>query len=366
MALIGVDARALAGDGAGRSRIMREVLPRMVELLDGDSLVLYGAPGDPFPDLPDGAWEFSIVKRLWHVAVGLRATAACDVLFSANTYISPLFARIPSATIVCDLVAFERFEDAHPRARINERITLPLAVHRCGRLFCISDSTALDLISHFPSAAAKVQVTPLAASERFSQAPPDSLVEKLVRNRELPPQFVLAVGTIEPRKNIVRLIDAHNRLPTELRGRHPLVIAGQRGWVPGPFDAAAASAKGPIHVLGYVSDAELNVLYRRCSVFCYPSLYEGFGLPVLEAMTAGAAVITSNVSSLPEVAGGAARLVDPTDVGAIEAALRSLLSDPDARAEHRRRGKLQAARFSWWTTAQRILDGLRSLAAKRR
>jgi alpha-1,3-rhamnosyl/mannosyltransferase len=270
---------------------------------------------------------------------------------------------MPTATLVCDLVAFEQFRHAHRRARINERITLPLAVRRCSRLFCISERTADDLTARFPAAAAKIRITPLAASDCFSQPPSNELSADVARRQALPSEFVLAVGTIEPRKNIVRLIEAHDRLEPELRERFPLVLAGQRGWAPGPFDAAVAHAKSPVRVLGYVTDEELNVLYRRCTLFCYPSLHEGFGLPVLEAMTAGAPVITSTSSSLPEVAGNAARLVDPRDVGSIERALRSLLTSADERRHYQRRGPLRAKHFSWAITAQTVLDELRALGS---
>ena len=139
----------------------------MIEQLEDQSLILYGGADDPVPDLPAGAWRFVRLRRAWHVAAALRAAQSCDVLFSANTYISPLFATTPSATLVCDLVTFEQFRHAHRRARINERLTLPLAIRRCSRLFCISESTASDLVRHFPAAGEKAPVTPLDASYSF-------------------------------------------------------------------------------------------------------------------------------------------------------------------------------------------------------
>jgi glycosyltransferase involved in cell wall biosynthesis len=363
---IGVDARALTADGAGRGRILKEVLPLMIEELDGDSLVLYGAGDDPVPDLPPGRWRFVRLSRLWHLGVAWHASAACDVLFSANTYIAPLFASTPSASLVCDLVAFEQFRHAHRRARLNERLTLPLATRRCDRLFCISQSTADDLITRFPGARGKVRITPLAASQTFLHEPAKRLTAAAQRRLDLPPSFVLAVGTIEPRKNLVRLIEAHDRLPTELRERFPLLIVGDRGWGHRPFDAAASRAKGPLRLLGRVTDDDLNVLYRRCTVFCYPSLYEGFGLPVLEALGAGAAVITSTAASLPEVAGDAAVLVEPTDTAVIATALSSLLTDDGLRASYQSKAALQARRFSWSETARVLLHELRCLALQRR
>ena len=149
---------------------------------------------------------------------------------------------------------------------------------------------------------------------------------------------MLAVGTLEPRKNLPRLVEAYRRLGGELAERHQLVVVGARGWQTGETLSALRSLGERCTMLGYVSDAALAELYRRCAVFCYPSLGEGFGLPVLEAMAAGAAVLTSNVSSLPEVGGEAVEYADPLDVESIAAGLERVLSDEPHRAELGRPG----------------------------
>ena len=174
---------------------------------------------------------------------------------------------------------------------------------------------------------------------------------------------MLAAGTLEPRKNLLRLIRAHAALPPELGRAHPLLIVGPRGWEEEEIMGAAAGGEN-VRLAGFVPDADLAGLYAGCSVFCYPSLYEGFGLPVLEAMAAGAAVLTSNVSSLPEVGGDAVAYVDPRDETAIARALEVLLQSPDERARLAERARRRAAEFSWERVAEAILDELGRAASR--
>ena len=177
------------------------------------------------------------------------------------------------------------------------------------------------------------------------------------------PGFVLAVGTLEPRKNLPRLVAAYRMLEEELQRRHPLVVVGALGWETGETLAALHSLGERCAMLGYVSDAALAELYRRCAVFCYPSLGEGFGLPVLEAMAAGAAVLTANVSSLPEVGGDAVEYADPCSVASIAAGLRGLLGDEPRRTELSRRARERAGEFSWARFAREVLAVLAHAAA---
>ncbi len=175
--------------------------------------------------------------------------------------------------------------------------------------------------------------------------------------------FVLAVGTLEPRKNLPRLVAAYTKLDSDLQERHPLVVVGALGWETGETLDALRSLGPRCTMLGYVSDAALAELYRRCAVFCYPSLGEGFGLPVLEAMAAGAAVLTSNVSSLPEVGGEAVDYVDPHSTASIESGLQRMLGDEPHRAELARAAKLRAAEFSWARFAEIVLETLSHASA---
>ena len=173
--------------------------------------------------------------------------------------------------------------------------------------------------------------------------------------------FVLAAGTLEPRKNLVRLMDAFAALQPELIETHELVLVGPRGWETSEIFDRAHALRTSVRVLGHVSDEDLAALYHLCDVFGYPSLYEGFGLPVLEAMSAGAAVLTSNVSSLPEVGGDAVAYVDPREVDSIRAGLEQLLISPHERARLGKLARRRAPLFSWSRTAGEMLAGLTAL-----
>ena len=198
---------------------------------------------------------------------------------------------------------------------------------------------------------------PLAAGDRFADPPDASQIRVAARQRGVEGGFVLAAGTLEPRKNLVRLIEAHGRLPEGLAAAYPLLVVGPTGWDQEEI-AAAADREGSVLLAGFVSEEELAALYAGCTVFCYPSLYEGFGLPVLEAMQAGAPTITSNVSSLPEVGGDAVAYVEPRDVDSIRSALERLLTAPEERNELAERGRARARAFSWDRTAAGILEQL--------
>ena len=260
--------------------------------------------------------------------------------------------RVPAVTIVYDLLTFEPGMGTDRRSMVIERLTLRAAVQRSRALVCISQATAGALLARFPQVADKVVVAPLGVSPTLSAVPQGEL-------QDLPaPGFVLAVGTLEPRKNLPRLVDAYAALPRELQAAHPLVVVGARGWRTGPTLAALRSLGERCLTLGHVSDGALAELYRRCAVFCYPSLGEGFGLPVLEAMAAGAAVVTSSVSSLPEVGGDAVEYVDPSSVESIMRGLERVLSSPRRRAELGELARVRAQRFSWEETASKVLEAL--------
>jgi glycosyltransferase involved in cell wall biosynthesis len=337
---IGIDARAAAEVPAGRGRFVRELLTALAARDDDRRYVLYARR--PWGEL-DERFRWRLVGTgdpLWNVRVGLEAHRESDVFFSVNSYLTAWFTRVPTALNVFDLIAWEAPESAQRRAARIERATIRPALRRARHVFVNSQSTLDDLRRRFPAAAERASVVPLAA---FDREPAE------VRSRYgLDRPFVLSTGTLEPRKNLLRLIEA---LPNGAL----LVVVGPRGW---EDERIVQQADDRVRFLGNVSDEELAGLYRLCTVFCYPSLYEGFGLPVLEALQAGAPVVTSNVSSLPEVAGDAARYVDPRNVAQIREALAELLGSEEARETLHKRGRAQAARFSWDRTAEEILAQL--------
>jgi glycosyltransferase involved in cell wall biosynthesis len=357
---IGVDARAAAEVPAGRGRFVREMLRALAALDHPHRLRLYARRAWPANLDERFAWsEIDARDPWWHVRAAARATRECDVFLSTNSYLTTILLGVPAVTVVYDLVTFDRAMKPNRRSVAIERLTLGLAVRRSRALLAISQSTADELVSRFPRARAGVRVVPLAAAP----APAEPLSQS--ESATLPPPgFVLAVGTLEPRKNLPRLVAAYAALPELLQRAHPLVVVGARGWQEGETLDALRSLGQRAHVLGHVSDGALAELYRRCTAFCYPSLGEGFGLPVLEAMSAGAPVITSNLSSLPEVSAGAALLVDPRDTSAISAGLTRVLEDPGLRRRMATDGIARAAEYSWERTARETLALLSEAAAR--
>jgi glycosyltransferase involved in cell wall biosynthesis len=356
--VIGVDARAAAEVPAGRGRYVRELL-RALSALEGDErYVLYcRTPAELGLDARFRWEQIGARDPLWHLVTALRATRACDVFWSTNSYLTAWFTRIPTAVVVYDLVAFVEHARAQARAARIERATIVPALRRADALLCISRATERDLLARHPTVRGRTFVTPLAADPLFGAERAD--LDEVRARLGLTRPFVLAAGTLEPRKNLLRLIDAWAGIDS---GGRELVLVGPTGW---DFDAIIRNARArDVRLLGFVSDSDLAALYGLCDAFCYPSLYEGFGLPVLEAMAAGAPVITSSVSSLPEVAGDAALLVDPRDPAAIREALERVLGDPEERARLRLAGPARAARFSWAATAEQTLQVLRTLAAQ--
>lgn len=232
----------------------------------------------------------------------------------------------------------------------------------------ISESSKRDIVELLGVPAERVWVTPLA-SRYAADTQGGSGAMRAVdlgdagTERCAHRPYILFVSTLEPRKNVVRLIKAFNQLKTDRKIDHQLVLVGQKGWQYQPiFEAIAASPwRHHIRHLDYLSDAEVAYCYAQADVFAYPSLYEGFGLPVLEAMTLGCPVVTANTSSLPEVAGNAALLVDPVREDELAAALWRVIDDRALRQSLIDRGYQQSAQFSWTRTAQATLGAYRSL-----
>ncbi len=294
----------------------------------------------------------SDVRRLLFALPVAARRSAADVVHV--TYNAPF--QLTGATVVTVHDVIYRRYPAYfsPRVRLLLNTLLPLSMRRADLVITDSEASRHEIAHYYPAVAEKVRVVPIAAGPVASTPPDVAAAESLTGGRP----FVLAVGTLQPRKNIARLVEAYIRLRQAGVTDARLVVVGQAAWQSSPIQRMAAESPfaGDIIFPGYLDDATVAALYRRCTAFVYPSLYEGFGLPVLEAMACGAPVITSNLSSLPEVAGDAALLVDPHSVEAIGTALAQLIERPELRAELRRRGAQRAAQFSWERTARGVLE----------
>ena len=279
-------------------------------------------------------------------------------LLHGFAYALPLAARLPAVVTVHDLT-FIRFAEAFPKNK--QRYLARITAHSCRRaqaVIAVSQATARDLQELLQTPREKIHVIYSGVDERYRPLPVEQ-IEAYRHRKGWPQRFILMVGTLEPRKNHLGLIEAYARYRRMAREPLPLLIGGGKGWHFGRIfqRVQALGLESNIRFLGFAPWEDLPWLYNAATLFVYPSRYEGFGLPVAEAMRCGTPVITSNVSSLPEVAGDAALTIDPDDPDALAAAIWRVLEESPEELQHMRdRGLKQAARFTWEQTAARTAE----------
>ena len=343
----------------GVSRYILELISHLAKLELGPEVVAYVRDAVVGPDSTGVTFRnapFSVKRppiRIGFEFSGLPVLARRDQLdvFHGPVNTIPFGLGVPTAVTVHDL-AFLLFPEQVTRKRYHYlKQMIRSSVRRADAVLTPSESTRQDVITHFGIDEKLVHVTPLGVDAKFAPASPEE-VQRVRSKFDLELPVVLFVGTIEPRKNLARLIDASAGLQSEIP--HNLVLAGPDGWQMAGIEEAISRYPGPhmLRRIGYVDDADLVGLYTGADVVAIPSIYEGFGLPVLEAMAAGGAVLTSNVSSLPEVAGSAAELVDPGSVDAIGAGLVRVLGNKSRQSELRLAGVARAREFTWRRTAE--------------
>ena len=255
----------------------------------------------------------------------------------------------PVVVTICDMSCFD-CPQFHPAERVQlMQRELPAAIEKADHIIVISNATGEALRKWFNVDATRITTTYLAADSRFRPAAYHTLKPALARIGLEPDGYVLSLGTLEPRKNLTTLFAAYAALPAALRQRYPLAVAGARGWHTHGLLKSARELieRGELRLLGYVADDLVPLLYAGAAAFCYPSRYEGFGLPVLEAMASGVPVITSNATSLPEVVGDAGLMVCPDDVDGLREYLQQLLEDQTYAHQLGQRGLFRSRLFSW-------------------
>ena len=247
--------------------------------------------------------------------------------------------------------------ELHPEGNRRADENLAALARRAHRVIAVSECTRRDAVRVLSIAPEKIDVIHSGVAESFFHVE-EAAVEAVRARYSLLKPFILSVGTIEPRKNTDALLSAYQALPGSLREAFDLVLAGPMGWA----RASTIERVRRVRYLGYVPESDIAPLTAAATVFAYPSLYEGFGFPVAQAMAAGVPVITSNVSSLPEIAGDAAVLIDPRSLSELRDGLSRLLLSPNLRAQLAARGRERAARFQWRTCAERSLRFFRDVA----
>ncbi len=343
---IGIDIRAANGNGAGKGTYCSEITKALLKKFP--KLRLYNDRQNP--DFPKQIiiggrgirWHFNLRKYLKENPV--------DFFIAPSSFIYPAIAPRSQkfAIVVHDMIAFMFAKNHKFFPTLVERLTLGRAVKKAEFIITVSKNSAKDLRRIKPAAKkSKIILAMPAVGKIFKPVKTHAL--------KLPEKYILAVGTIEPRKNLESVFKAFRILAVKHLDLH-LCVAGGKGWQQSKiFQNFPKEFADRIHILGYVKMSTLPELYSRAKCLVYPSLYEGFGIPPLEAMACGCPVIASNVSSLPEVVGDAAILVEPTDIKAIVEGVEKLLKNPLSFVK---KGLAQAKKFSWDDSAERILEAV--------
>lgn len=289
-----------------------------------------------------------------------RLAGECDLFHSPDFSLPPL--RMAHGVVTVHDLSFLRLpEHADPGLRDYLQQSVPQAVARAHRVLADSENTKHDLIELLGVAEDKVSVVPAGVEARFRPVRDTVKLAEVRARYRLPEWFILSVGTLEPRKNLARLISAYAQMRRQTGLPHALVLAGKPGWLyQGIYDQVRQEGlEDYVHFPGFVADADLPALYTLADLLAFPSLYEGFGLPPLEAMACGTPVVCSNNSSLPEAVGSAALLVDATDVDGLADAMARILGNASLRARLADLGRAQAARFTWIAAAEKLLKAYR-------
>ena len=296
---------------------------------------------------------------------GLLAAHGIDVHHAPDNLSLPLLAARRTARVVTihDLIPILLPHTVEWKHRLITRVILEASVRRADAVIVPSEATRRDILERYPAAEGKVFVTPEGVDESFRPAPAGE-VERVRRAHGLPGEYLLFLGTLEPKKNLPALLRAYAAARSRAPSLPPLVVAGKTGWIYEPIFETWRELRlqEAVRFLGFVPNADVVPLMSGARAFLFPSLYEGFGLPVLEAMACGTPVITSNVSSLPEVAGDAAITVDPHSVEELAHAIEKLAFDDTLHRALRERGLRRAAVFTWRRCAEQTMEVYRRVA----
>jgi glycosyltransferase involved in cell wall biosynthesis len=354
--------RSLRGQMSGVVRYTSELAASLSRRLPNDVTVFVTQADDGLDGLPLARIRAPFRTRseysraFWEQTIVPFQVARLDVdVYHSPNYILPAALRCPMVVTVHD-TAFLDASLHRLRSHLYLRTLTAIAAAKADRVICVSQHTFDDFVAHFPKAADRARLITEGVNPAFAPRDADAVAE--FRNRhDLPERYILFVGTFEPRKNLSRLVSAFEKAVAATGAPDHLVLCGGSGWK--NDDVFARINESPvrdrIRVLGYIDDADLAAAYSGCSVFVYPSILEGFGLPPLEAMACGAPVVTSNVSALPETVGDAALTVDPLSVDEIADGMVQVLSDEEVRRRLVRAGLDRAAALSWDSVAEQTL-----------
>ncbi|GHO44979.1 glycosyltransferase family 4 protein [Ktedonospora formicarum] len=368
---IAIDYTAAIRQGAGIGTYVRRLVDAMLALDTTNSYTLLtsGRPGKdhPFPEgehvrgrsmlIPDR--YLNILWYRWRAPLPANLfTGPIDIYHNPDFVLPPLNKRTRKIVTVHDLAFLEHPEYAAPALAAYLSQVVPRAINEADVIATVSHEVSRTLIKHFQAPVEKLTVIPNGVGSYFKRVSDPVLLEATRNKFGLKLPFILAVGTLEPRKNHLGLIKAYHQLYQQKKAPAMLAIAGGKGWLYDETHELVSKLKLEKRVLflGRVSDLELVHLYSMAQIFAFPSFFEGFGIPPIEAMACGAPVITSNISSLPEVVGEAALKVDPYSIDELAHAIAQLTESETLRQELRQKGYEQARKFTWEQSARKMLS----------
>ena len=372
---IGMNAMQVRAAKSGGGQYIDGLLSGLLNVEHGDEFNLYCTRENaanyqfPAPNFHTQIWglpEAGRTMRLLHQYAFLHGEIrrrGYDLFHGLSNFL-PVIRVCPYVVSIHDLTYFVQPERCPPIRRRYWYTMTWRTVKVADAIITCSENSRRDLEHFFPDAAAKIHVVPLGVRARYRRLT-TSRDESYLGKIGITQPYIAFLGTLEPGKNVARVIEAFDSIAADFP-EHLLLIGGGKGWLYEEIFAAADRArhKDRIRFLGYLDDMEAVELLNFSEALCFPSLYEGFGLPPLEAMACGTPVITSNTSSIPEVVGDAALMVDPIRVDQIADAMRQVLNDAGLRHELRARGIAQAAKFSWDRTAEETLAVYRHVVSR--
>ena len=367
---IAIDYTAALKQSGGIGRYTRGLITTLTQVDHKNHYTLLAASDAPvqglkfFQDQPHFNHKIYPLPERWltigwhrfYLPIPVEWFAGSIDLFHSPNFILPPVHRAKKLLTVHDLSFIRHPQGAVSSLRRWLMQVVPRSLNRADHILADSASTKQDLIEIFNISLEDITVVGAGVEERFRPITEEPILAMVRRRYGLPEKFILGLGMLEPRKNFTGLIQAYSESP--VRETHHLVIAGGKGWLYDDIFAAAAASPVAdfIHLIGFVADDDLPALYSLADVFAYPSHYEGFGIPVIEAMACGAPVVCANNSSLPEVAGQAALQVTATDISALSEALHRLTVDASLRERAIQEGFRQAQKFTWSEAARRLLE----------
>lgn len=356
--MIGIDAHVLGDKSGGNETYYRNLIRNFDEKLQ-EQMILFVNKG---VDVSELNFKGQIVEIGSHNAFFRNFVEMPYLAWKYKLkclhmqYFIPFVRPCPVVVTIHD-ISFEHFSDIFTKKEMFiQKKLIPYAAKKSDKILTVSEFSKKDICEKYHIPEDKVVVTYNGKNSLFRKMDStDSEKQAILNKFQLPEEYILYVGNIQPRKNLKRLLQAYVQYALENEDSKPLVIVGKKAWM---YDSIFEEIKKNnleerVYFTGYVEEEELISLYNIAMFFIYPSIFEGFGLPVLEAMSCGTPVITSNITSIPEVAGEACHMLDPFKVEAIKNALELFTKDENLRNEYREKGLEQAKKFEWSTTAKR-------------